>query len=85
MSIRTTRSIVRFSSDFMLSGLDSPMPAGEYEVEQDEELIEGASTVAYRRLATYIHLPAVSVRSLTRQMVTIDPTELEDALEKDRA
>jgi hypothetical protein len=84
MSTRTTRSVVRFTSEFLLHGFDAPQPAGEYEVEQDEELIEGLSSVAYRRVATFIHLPAVSVRSLMRQMVPIDPAELEDALAKDR-
>ncbi|WP_309083146.1 hypothetical protein [Chelativorans sp.] len=84
MPIRTTRSIVRFSSEFVLSGLDAAQPAGEYEVEQDEELLE-ASITAYRRVATYIHLPAIAVPSLTRQMVSIDPDELEAAIAKDRA
>jgi hypothetical protein len=84
MSTRTTRSVVRFSSAFLLSGFDAPQPAGEYEVEQDEELIEGVASVAYRRVATFIHLPALSARSLTRQMMPIDPAELEAALAKDR-
>jgi hypothetical protein len=82
MEVRTTRSIVRFTSAFLLYGFDAPQPAGEYQIEYDEEPI-GAS-VAYRRVATFIHLPAITVGSLTRQMVSIDPADLEAALVKDR-
>lgn len=84
MTTRTTRTRIRFSSAFRLSGFDAPLPAGEYEIEQDEEEIEGVSAIAYRRVATFIHTPAISVRSLTRQMVPIDPAELDAALAKDR-
>jgi hypothetical protein len=84
MQVRTTRSIVRFSSEFLFFGFDAPRPAGEYEIEHDEELIEGALSLAYRRVATFIHLPAIAVGNLTRQMVPIDPAELETALAKDR-
>ena len=84
MSTRTPRFAVRFSSEFLLYGFDAPWPAGKYEVEQDEELIEGVSSVAYRRVATFIHLPATCVQSLTRQMIPIDPADLEAALAKDR-
>jgi hypothetical protein len=84
VSTRTTRFIARFSSPFLLNGFDTLQPAGEYRVEQDEELIEGFSRLAYRRVATFIHLPALGSQSLTDQMVPIDPAELEAALERDR-
>lgn len=81
--MRTTRSIVRFSSPFLLHGFDGPQPAGEYYVDQDDELIEGISWLAYRRVATFIHLPAIRTGTMTRQIVQIDPADLEAALEKD--
>jgi hypothetical protein len=68
----------------LLRGFDAPQPAGEYRIEQDEEPIEGVSWLAYRRVATFIHLPAIAARSLTRQVVQIDPADLEAALKKDR-
>ena len=37
MTTRTTQTIVRFSSAFLLPGFDAPQPAGEYRVDQDEE------------------------------------------------
>lgn len=84
MSIRTTQSVVRFSSPFLLYGFDVPQPAGEYRIEHDDELIEGLSWLAYRRVATFIHLPAVAPGRNPEQMVPIDPADLEAALEKDQ-
>lgn len=83
MEVRTTRSIIRFSSDFLLHGFGVPQPAGEYQIEYDEEPIGGMSSIAYRRVATFIHLPAIAAGP-TMQMVPIDHTELETALAKDR-
>jgi hypothetical protein len=57
--MRTTRITVRLSSPFLLYGFEAPQPGGEYIVDQDDELIEGISWPAYRRIATFIHLPAV--------------------------
>ena len=84
MSTRTKQSVVRFSSAFLLHGLDAPQPAGEYRIEQDEEMIEGISWLAYRRVATFIHLPATATESRMRQIMQIDQADLEAALEKDR-
>lgn len=83
MEVRTTRSTVRFSSEFLLHGFDDPQPPGEYRVEYDEEQIEGASFLAFRRIATFLHLPAIASGQSTRQMVPIDPGDLEAALAKD--
>jgi len=83
MEVRTTRSTVRFSSEFMLHGFDEPQPPGEYRVEYDEEQIDGATFLAFRRVATFLHLPAITTGQSTRQMVPIDPDELNAALAKD--
>lgn len=83
MEMRTRRSTVRFSSEFRLYGFDEPQPPGEYRVEYDEEEIEGATFLAFRRVATFIYLPAVAAGQSTRQMVSIDPADLEAALAKD--
>jgi len=84
MQVRTTRSTIRFSSPFLLAGFDAPQPAGEYQIECDEEEIEGHLLLAYRRVATFIHLPAIDVASPTREMIPIDAAELETAQAKDR-
>ncbi len=85
MPTRTIRSTVRFSSEFLLYGLERPQPPGEYAVEVDEEAIEGNSVIAYRRVATFLHLPAVGTGVLTRQVVPVDPVELDQALARDSA
>lgn len=84
MTARTTQTTVAFSSPFLLPGFDQPQPAGDYLVDHDEEAIEGPSHIAWLRVAAFIHLPAVGVRSTTRRMVPITPGDLDAALEKDR-
>jgi hypothetical protein len=84
MTNRTTQKIVRFLSAFSLPGFDAPQPPGEYLIDHDEEPIEAASHLAWRRVATFIHLPAISARSATQQMVPIDPAFLEAALQQDQ-
>ena len=83
MTTRTTQTIVRFSSAFLLPGFDAPQPAGEYRVDQDEESIDGLSRLAWRRIAVFIHLPAIALQVPTQQMVPINPADLDAALEKD--
>ena len=49
----------------------------------DEELIEGLSFPAYRRVSTAIFVPAPSGSAV--EMVTIDPLDLQAAQERDAA
>jgi len=79
MSIRTTRKIVKFSNPFSVEGIDRVLPAGNYEVVTDEELIEGLSFPVYHRVATMLLAPTQS----SIEMVTIDPVDLAAALERD--
>jgi hypothetical protein len=83
---RTTQKTVVFTHSFVLDEIDAPLPAGSYHVETDEELLPGLSFIAYRRVRTTITLPAIElVSSMTRQVVTIDPAQLETALAADTA
>jgi hypothetical protein len=85
MPDRTTRSIAHFAAPFVLSGLEGQLPAGDYDIDHDEELIEGMSRLAWRRVATFIHLPARAVKNpATSQLVAIDYLELETALRRDQ-
>ncbi len=54
MIARTLSKTVVFSKPFLLKGVDRILPAGDYRVVTDEELIEGLSFPAYRRVATMI-------------------------------
>lgn len=83
MATRTTQTVVHFSNAFLLPGFDKPQPAGDYHVDHDEETIEGISRVAWRRVGSFIHLPGIGMQRPTHQMVPVNPTELDAALEKD--
>jgi len=82
VAIRTTQEVVRFRSAFSLPGFDEAQPPGEYIVDQDDEPVEGASWIGWRRVATFIYLPAISARWSKQQMVPVDPAFLKAALEK---
>ncbi|WP_137113955.1 hypothetical protein [Mesorhizobium sp. GR13] len=83
MTTRTTQTIVRFSAPFMLPGFDSAQPAGDYRVDQDEELLEVSSRLAWRRVGAFVHLPAIGIDGQTHQIAPIDPADLDAALEKE--
>ena len=83
MLTRTHETTWTFSSPFILKGVDRQLPAGDYRVSTDEELIEGLSFPAYRRVATMIFVPGANGRSV--EMVTIDPADLHAAHERDAA
>jgi len=74
---------VTFFHPFSLAGIDAVQPAGTYAIETVEETLDNLSFVAYRRVATTIVLPCVGTPSRQRQVITIDPLELEAALVRD--
>ena len=84
MQTRTRRTTASFSHPFSLVGLADVHPAGDYDIVEDEEAVQGPSWTAWRRIATFIHLPAQGERAVTRQMVAINHADLEAALELDR-
>lgn len=79
MAIRTTRSQVTFKAPFTLAEVDGLQPAGTYDVDTDEEVIEGNERTVYVRVATLIHLR----NGGTTQTVTVDPKGLQAALALD--
>jgi hypothetical protein len=84
MTVRTTRTTISFSQPFKLRDLDNIQPAGDYLLDTDEELIEGLSRLAYRRVATLLHLPSTSHPQGRTEVVSVSPAELDAALENDR-
>lgn len=81
MTIRSTTKTVTFTRPFFLKGVDRTLPAAAYRVVTDAELIDGLSFPAYRRISTAIFVPAPSGSAV--EMATIDPLDLEAALEQD--
>jgi hypothetical protein len=85
MNSRTTRRTVTFVHPFRIAGYKDDLPAGEYQVEVDKELLEGLSFEAYRRTGTYLRVgPQASGRG-SAEMRPIDPRNIEVALVRDRA
>ena len=85
MAPRTSRESVTFARPFSLRGVDGVQPAGTYTVETEEELIEGLSFPAYRRVATVMLLPLGAGGTAWRQIAAVDPLELRAALTRDAA
>ena len=83
MPERTTHSSVTFLHPFSLVGLDGVQPAGTYTIETVEETVDNLSFVAYRRVSTTIVVPAVGTPTRQRQVVTINPQDLEAAQKRD--
>jgi hypothetical protein len=81
MTLRTSSEIITFHRPFWPKGVDRLLPPADYRVVTDEELIEGLSFPAYRRVAAMIFVPRQSGSSL--EMVTIDPLDLQAAQDQD--
>ena len=79
MTVRTSCMTVTLERPFAVSGMDEMQPAGTYTIEIDEELLEGLSFPAYRRIATSILLPAQLGSSIRGQIARIDPGEVDAA------
>ncbi|MDR6759759.1 hypothetical protein J2Y48_005077 [Mycoplana sp. BE70] len=80
---RTTETQITFEHPFVLGCLVAPLQAGTYRLVVDEELIEGLSFSAYRRVATHLEIPAISTVTATRQFLRVSAAEIESALLKD--
>lgn len=79
MTTRTDHRTVTFTQPFHLDGIDGLQPPGDYLVDTDEETIDELSFVAWRRMATMIHIR----RNGTTQVFRIDPVELDANLMRD--
>jgi len=85
MNTRSFKSTAIFLHPFALTGYSDALPAGEYEVLIEEELLQGLSFPAYRRTATWLKIPRGNrypgsdpIRETTRH-------DLQAALDRDRA
>jgi hypothetical protein len=79
---RTNRQTVKFGHPFVIERGGRLLPAGDYEVVTDEELIEGLSFPVYRRVATMMLVPALS-GGASVEMLTVDPAALTAAMDRD--
>ena len=83
MNMRSTRSTVTFSNPFTLPGYPGELPAGDYEVLVEEELLQGLSFEAYRRTATYLTVRGRGARAGRSEMRATTERDLKEALSRD--
>ena len=82
---RTSEASVRFSRPFVIDGFALELPAGDYVIETEEELIQGLSFPVYRRVSTTLHVDRIPGRPGQKESWQIAPEALEAALNRDGA
>lgn len=85
MTMLTSKKTVNFTRPFVLGGFDEMLPAGADSVGTNAELPEGVSFPAHRRILTLIQRHAKPGHRCLTRTLTIDPNELDAALERDQA
>jgi hypothetical protein len=81
---RIHREDIVFRHPFSLRGWAEPHPAGTYALETEEELIEGVSFPAWRRVSTTITRHATQPQTMV-QMLPVEPQDLARAQAADAA
>jgi hypothetical protein len=85
MNMRSTRSTVTFLKPFTLPGYSDVLPAGDYEVLVEENLLYGLSFEAYRRTATYLTVRGRGAHAGRSEMRAITERDLKEALSRDQS
>lgn len=82
--MRSSRTVVTFFHAFTLPGYTDCLPAGQYQVVAEEELIQGLSFEAYRRTATYLEIRNRGGQAGRTELRPVSESGLELALRRDR-
>ena len=69
-----------FTRPFVIDGFGQELPAGDYVIETEEELIQGPSFPAYRRVSTTMLVDRLPGRPGQREAWLIAPEALQAAL-----
>jgi len=84
VKIRKSNKIVTFKKPFTLYGFKGTLPAGHYEVEIEEQWIEGLSFLAFKRKQVKLHLQVDPKHpGVQEALILSDPKELDAALRRD--
>lgn len=75
MPSRTQREALVFRHPFRLAGWTADQPAGDYTVETEEELIEGLSFPAWRRVSTTL-MRRRAGSPMHDEAIPVEPQEL---------
>ena len=82
MNIRSSSKQVTFAHPFTMPGFTEPLPAGHYDILIEEELLQGLSFEAYRRISTHMMVTGQTGRV---EMCPIMEKDLETAINRDLA
>jgi hypothetical protein len=85
MTTRSRRETIHFRHSFLIKGIDRLLPAGDYEVVTDEEMIEGLSFASFRRVATMMMVPGAPPRQSSTEMISVSSVDLSEAQRIDAA
>jgi hypothetical protein len=82
MITRSRTEVLVFQKPFRIKGVDRALPAGKYNLVTEEELLEGLSFPAYRRVRTTMLIPLERSAS-SFEMITVDPEDVSAAKKQD--
>ena len=77
--MRTTKTNVTFRGSFILNRNVGELPAGNYNIEIDEEEILTSGRTGYRRTAIYFFVE----KDRSTRMISVEPADFESALSRD--
>jgi hypothetical protein len=83
LATRTIETTITFRRPFALTSFDSQQPAGTYRLVIDEEEIVGLTCLAFQRVGTQLHTPALSAFGGPTQIFLVNAGELAAALRAD--
>lgn len=84
MTSRTAVTTITFARPFRLDGCEGAFAPGAYAVETDEEMLEGVSFVAYRRVQTALHLHRTEWRPGEGRILFVPGASLDKAIRLDQ-
>jgi hypothetical protein len=85
MSVRSSSLRVTFLHPFSLADFPDELPAADYEVLIQEEILRGQGFETYQRTATYMTVPGRGDRAGWMELHTISERDLKEALSRDAA
>lgn len=80
---RISEATVTFARPFVIDGFVQELPAGDYVIETEEELLQGLSFPVYRRVSTTLRVDRIPGRPGQKESWQIMPGALETALIRD--
>lgn len=80
MKIRTTRKTVIIEQPFNLRGCRLTLKPGAYDVDTDEQELDGVSFLAFQRIRTFIHLHKTLGQPGDDRMVSVSGDDLDTAI-----